>query len=175
MRWFSRKISRTRTQIISQFKGCFNCLKSGHSIRNCQSKGRCVYCSRSHHSLLHRENSTSVKNNDISSGKVNNNALPENASSSIVATTFAFLPTASVQTVHALTRSIPTVPLATAWVRLRTAENRVFKKACTPRSRILVLSPNLFVNYYVLDVTALVYRFIVSVKNTAALRSLKYR
>jgi hypothetical protein len=32
---------------------CFNCLDSGHSIRDCPSSYKCITCDQNHHSLLH--------------------------------------------------------------------------------------------------------------------------
>ena len=34
---------------------CFNCLSQGHRTRDCKSTNRCKKCSKSHHTMLHRE------------------------------------------------------------------------------------------------------------------------
>lgn len=38
-------------------KLCRNCLATGHLIKDCRSSGRCFKCKRSHHTLLHRDDS----------------------------------------------------------------------------------------------------------------------
>lgn len=43
-----------RYEIIKNAKLCFNCLRSNHSVQNCNAK-RCKQCNGKHHSILHRE------------------------------------------------------------------------------------------------------------------------
>lgn len=38
---------------------CFNCLRRGHSVKNCSSKKSCSRCNKRHHTLLHLENNAS--------------------------------------------------------------------------------------------------------------------
>lgn len=38
---------------------CFNCLRRGHSVKNCPSKKSCSRCNRRHHTVLHLESSAS--------------------------------------------------------------------------------------------------------------------
>ena len=48
---------------------CFNCLRPGHRVMNCQNKGRCKHCNKRHHSLLHREDKQ-VTSEPIAESKV---------------------------------------------------------------------------------------------------------
>ena len=42
-----------RRQLVEKNNVCFNCLRVGHSAKNCQSKHHCLTCCRKHHTLLH--------------------------------------------------------------------------------------------------------------------------
>ena len=42
-----------RKSLVRQKRLCFNCLGSGHGVKNCPSKARCRTCGESHHTLLH--------------------------------------------------------------------------------------------------------------------------
>ncbi|XP_055714212.1 uncharacterized protein LOC129808458 [Phlebotomus papatasi] len=44
-----------RSFVSQQSRVCFNCLRSDHIARYCQSKSRCTSCNSRHHSLLHVE------------------------------------------------------------------------------------------------------------------------
>ncbi|XP_062704554.1 uncharacterized protein LOC134286876 [Aedes albopictus] len=43
-----------RRELISQKRLCWNCFKSSHVARNCDSKHTCRHCHERHHSLLHQ-------------------------------------------------------------------------------------------------------------------------
>ncbi|XP_051157988.1 uncharacterized protein LOC127279591 [Leptopilina boulardi] len=43
-----------RKKVVTQLKLCFNCLRSGHMVRECLSKSRCQECKAPHHTLLHQ-------------------------------------------------------------------------------------------------------------------------
>ncbi|XP_062714536.1 uncharacterized protein LOC134291166 [Aedes albopictus] len=40
---------------VKQKNVCYNCLRSGHSVKNCPSKKSCSKCNKRHHTLLHLE------------------------------------------------------------------------------------------------------------------------
>ncbi|XP_062713820.1 uncharacterized protein LOC134290657 [Aedes albopictus] len=40
---------------VKQKNVCYNCLRSGHSVKNCPSKKSCSTCNKRHHTLLHLE------------------------------------------------------------------------------------------------------------------------
>ncbi|XP_071629518.1 uncharacterized protein [Temnothorax longispinosus] len=117
-----------RIQLARQYKCCLNCLRIGHFLKNCPSKGRCNRCRRNHHTLLHIEfDEGSKKQNPSAIASItepsNPVALPAPSTPSTVAS-------ASVQTVHpsrGLTKPPPQVLLATAWIKLTTPEGRAFK------------------------------------------------
>lgn len=123
---FKRKSVEQRTQVLKLHKCCFNCLKVGHFPTNCSSKSRCKFCKRAHHSLLHRDvntrvqsvHETSASENKTSSTQTNGSAASDETNGDAAA---------SVQTIHAPIETPPNVLLATAWVILRTNENRSFK------------------------------------------------
>lgn len=54
---FLKKSIDERMQIATDRNWCFNCLKSSHQLRNCNSIFSCRTCKRKHHSLLHRHTS----------------------------------------------------------------------------------------------------------------------
>lgn len=123
---FKRKSVEQRTQVLKLHKCCFNCLKVGHFPTNCSSKSRCKFCKRAHHSLLHRDvnirvqsvHETSASENKTSSTQTSGSAASDETNGDAAA---------SVQTIHAPIETPPNVLLATAWVILRTNENRSFK------------------------------------------------
>lgn len=121
---FLAKSVEQRALLVSQLKGCFNCLRKGHLLKNCPSKGRCGQCGRSHHSLLHRDNPAPAS---VSGETGAASSAPTGAPSAAAPPISSCVPTATVQTVSASMRDVPDVLLATAWVTLRTAEGRAFK------------------------------------------------
>lgn len=50
---FQALTSQERGTLARSWKVCSNCLKPGHSVRECRSKYRCRFCKGSHHSLIH--------------------------------------------------------------------------------------------------------------------------
>ena len=51
---------QSRREKVRTAQLCFNCLKNGHTKKDCDSKYRCSKCGQKHHTLLH-VNSTLVK------------------------------------------------------------------------------------------------------------------
>ena len=50
---FNKKSPDKRKGLVRQKCLCFNCQKSDHVVKECQSKSRCRSCNRNHHTLLH--------------------------------------------------------------------------------------------------------------------------
>ena len=50
---FAKVSLKDRKALVRQKHLCFNCLGSGHGVKNCPSKSRCRTCAGTHHSLLH--------------------------------------------------------------------------------------------------------------------------
>ena len=44
----------SRHKVFSPLKACYNCLRSGHTVRQCPSRYSCKECGQKHHTLLHR-------------------------------------------------------------------------------------------------------------------------
>ena len=44
--------ARERKDILLKAKGCFNCMKTGHFLSNCDSTRNCVYCKGRHHQSI---------------------------------------------------------------------------------------------------------------------------
>ena len=47
----------SRRSTAGRARGCYNCLRPGHSAQECRSESRCRRCTRRHHTLLHPEES----------------------------------------------------------------------------------------------------------------------
>ena len=62
---------------------CFNCLRSGHHLAQCNSTHHCRLCHGSHHTLLHREVSS---NTSLSSNREDKSTKPSQQTS-VVANT----------------------------------------------------------------------------------------
>lgn len=50
---FLAKTPRERYNFVKSQKLCVNCIRSSHSVKNCNSSSRCKVCNSSHHTLLH--------------------------------------------------------------------------------------------------------------------------
>ncbi|XP_076382083.1 uncharacterized protein LOC143260481 [Megalopta genalis] len=94
---FQKLSQRARNDKVKQLNLCFNCLRSGHSIKECSS-GQCKKCFKRHHTTLHIEADASALGS-----QVNKAMAPEPASSvSLTSTHFhsdgvhVLLPTAIV-------------------------------------------------------------------------------
>ena len=44
----------TKTDFIKEKQLCFNCLRTGHLLKDCTSPNKCKECNRSHHTSIHR-------------------------------------------------------------------------------------------------------------------------
>lgn len=136
--WQNKTIDE-RFEIAKTARICFNCLRGGHFPQNCPSEKRCMKCRKAHHTLLHRTYSTNSQSNDKTPEdqevSAPSTSTEENAFSSDVKLTKN--PCGSSQppkgdkkqsTVSVINQTAPSaVLLATAWVRLRTKEDRVVK------------------------------------------------
>ncbi|XP_055633126.1 uncharacterized protein LOC129773538 [Toxorhynchites rutilus septentrionalis] len=54
---FQRMTVEQRRELISQKRLCWNCFKSSHIARRCDSKYTCRHCHERHHTLLHKSSS----------------------------------------------------------------------------------------------------------------------
>ncbi|XP_059045891.1 uncharacterized protein LOC131841587 [Achroia grisella] len=52
---FLEKSVDERMAIVNEKRWCYNCLKSSHQLKTCNSVFTCQKCKRRHHTLLHRE------------------------------------------------------------------------------------------------------------------------
>lgn len=59
---FRNNSALVRRQLAKQYKLCFNCLGSSHTIDVCYSTKTCIYCKQAHHSLLHIHEFTNPSN-----------------------------------------------------------------------------------------------------------------
>ena len=57
---FENMSVKQRRDAIYQLKACFNCLKLGHSSKECPSTQSCRSCSKRHHTHLHDETNQSA-------------------------------------------------------------------------------------------------------------------
>ncbi|XP_037805276.1 uncharacterized protein LOC119599551 [Lucilia sericata] len=88
---------------------CLNCLSKGHQVSSCSSTFKCKFCSRSHHSLLHRSQPASRPSSPAAEPTTSHVALNESS--------------ASVHT-HMEKSSPEQVLLATAMVLVRDSTGR---------------------------------------------------
>ncbi|XP_055615031.1 uncharacterized protein LOC129761338 [Toxorhynchites rutilus septentrionalis] len=58
--WFNSLTVSDRLSKVKEKNVCFNCLRSGHSVKNCPSKKSCFKCNKRHHTMLHLESRTSL-------------------------------------------------------------------------------------------------------------------
>ena len=66
---------KERRDIVKNNNCCFNCLKSGHSYKKCNSKVRCAWCSKKHYLIMCPENFKSESGNV--KGDLNSEKSPE--------------------------------------------------------------------------------------------------
>jgi hypothetical protein len=57
---FTKLDAKQRNDLVKKLNLCFNCLKSGHSVKTCKSEFTCRVCKRKHHTHLHRNQATST-------------------------------------------------------------------------------------------------------------------
>ncbi|XP_037049571.1 uncharacterized protein LOC119083867 [Bradysia coprophila] len=50
----------SRLQFIKSKNLCFNCLRVGHSLKNCKSRSTCQQCHKNHHTSIHNDKRVSV-------------------------------------------------------------------------------------------------------------------
>ncbi|XP_012230246.2 uncharacterized protein [Linepithema humile] len=104
-----------RFALAKKLKCCINCLRPGHSTSACKNPQKCFKCDKTHHTFLHRDIKNSESTSSGDSNSVTSSAANSQDASSTVHTASTWLP------------KDPTVILATAWVNLRTRENRVVR------------------------------------------------
>ncbi|XP_075155635.1 uncharacterized protein LOC142228991 [Haematobia irritans] len=77
---FLQKDINERRHFVKESALCYNCLRQGHAVSNCASKGRCKQCHRRHHSLLHLPSNEHEPT--YLPGQVSESSPPESPSSS---------------------------------------------------------------------------------------------
>ncbi|XP_029171618.1 uncharacterized protein LOC114940982 [Nylanderia fulva] len=104
-----------RFALAKKLKCCTNCLRLGHSVSACKNPQKCFKCDKAHHTYLHRDN----KSNESTPSSDN-----RSADASVVKTQIA---SPTVLTASTCLPKNSTVLLTTAWVNLRTRENRIVR------------------------------------------------
>ncbi|XP_017475140.1 PREDICTED: uncharacterized protein LOC108365594 [Rhagoletis zephyria] len=89
---------------------CINCLKSGHSVRNC-NRSQCRICRRSHHSLLHRYK--------VQANNCSNTTLSLIPSNPAAAAASAAVQESNQSSSHHVSSTNDVVVLATAMVKIK--------------------------------------------------------
>ena len=69
-----------RFENVKKLNLCINCLSKGHQVSNCPSSFKCKFCSRLHHSLLHRSQ-TAPRSSFPTAEPTTSRALNENLAS----------------------------------------------------------------------------------------------
>ncbi|XP_055542804.1 uncharacterized protein LOC129728392 [Wyeomyia smithii] len=74
---FEKMSVAQRRELISQRRLCWNCFRTGHQARNCESKFSCRVCRDRHHTLLH-DSSPSNKNSSTPAVTVSTSEQQQN-------------------------------------------------------------------------------------------------
>ena len=61
---FRRLNATDRKKFVQDVKLCFNCLRSGHMVKECSSQKGCKTCGKSHNSLLHNDVNTASSSSE---------------------------------------------------------------------------------------------------------------
>ena len=64
-----------RKKILQDKSKCYNCLKTGHSVKNCASQHRCFACKRKHHISICESKINPVKKDNSSENQASQNAI----------------------------------------------------------------------------------------------------
>ena len=51
---FNEKSVKDRRMLVNEKRLCYNCLGTGHSVKDCPSYMRCRACEKAHHTLIHQ-------------------------------------------------------------------------------------------------------------------------
>ena len=68
-----------KRSLLKRNQMCFNCLRSGHYLSQCESSHRCKRCQKPHHTLLHMDSTSSTV--------VSSNVTPQDLSPTVVSNT----------------------------------------------------------------------------------------
>ena len=55
---FNEKSVKDRRMLVNEKRLCYNCLGTGHSVKDCPSNMRCRTCEKAHHTLIHQSKSS---------------------------------------------------------------------------------------------------------------------
>ena len=77
---FTKEPVDKKYSIVNQKRLCYNCLGTGHGVKDCPSKARCRICAKTHHSLLHCSSAATTPDRKTSSAT----SAPTTTSSSVV-------------------------------------------------------------------------------------------
>ena len=73
---FQGQSCAARKQFVQQKCLCFNCLRKGHSVKDCPSKSRCRKCNGRHHTLIHRDDGGTISKSFESTTSVRDDLSP---------------------------------------------------------------------------------------------------
>lgn len=96
----ARNLSREeRTKIVQDKRGCFKCLKVGHSYKKCHNKEKCPWCGKGHSILMCRHLSYNNEQTSAVKKETNEQNFHEGSSSltNISLNVKVFLPTLRVK------------------------------------------------------------------------------
>lgn len=118
---FKQRTPEQRRDLAVQLQLCTNCLTGGHTPKGCKSERKCLTCNQSHHTLLHRNQTSAPSATHLS--KLNGTEVcpePPKASTSSDDTS----PVVSHHAGRQAQYTASTVLLATALVTLTSPEGR---------------------------------------------------
>lgn len=114
---FGKYSPKQRSEFSKAENLCFNCLTSGHSVRQCRVPICCRLCKRRHHTLLHEDRD--INRNNLTNNNQNNKSIqPEKAFHACEEK----IKEEEVMTSHVVTKQNIAL-LATAVVQVRSEDN----------------------------------------------------
>ena len=75
-----------RMSVVKSNDLCVNCLRPGHFVKQCRSSNRCRKCQKSHHTLLHVDQSNDTPLSPTPSVSLTSNTSPETTPGSLLMT-----------------------------------------------------------------------------------------
>nr|XP_012217069.1 PREDICTED: uncharacterized protein LOC105668938 [Linepithema humile] len=105
-----------RFALVKKLKCCVNCLRLGHATTACTNSRKCYKCDKPHHTSLHRDNKRFETNANSEDNSANTADVNKPIAGPSVLTASTGAP-----------RNYATVLLATAWVKLRTPDDRTVR------------------------------------------------
>lgn len=133
---FNKMIPKTRMDKVKKLNLCFNCLRPGHVLKDCQLTSKCKMCNKGHNTLLHDKDETNASTSSRT-GDTSNQFVYNNKSLTY--------PTAVTNTSRIETHNLPQVLLSTALIDISDSSGSftTCRALLDPGSSINIMSESL--------------------------------